>query len=226
MTRHLAAIAAGGLLLAGQGCSVGEGWGRIDGCIHLPGCSLDPDGDQTEGYETCTEDRMDLHLKPDFFAAEVLEDGSITIRAQVGGYRLGESDGVLITVPDHAWAAEHAAGDVDVVPEDGRLAVAPLEDLQTLPIEQRFKVTLYVNGSCPDSNVSFAQGVGEIWFFSMYQARDLGDERDVSLIHLGFELDFVDPWPFLEPGPSSPRIHAVGEMEFHYKRGSPAQQFP
>lgn len=227
MTRavHLA-HAAVWILCVVSGCRVGEGWGRVDGCIHLPGCSLDPDGDETTGYTVCDEQDRDLQFHPDFFAAEVIEDGSITIRIQDGGYRVGESDGLYITVPDRRWAADQAVGDVEEVPGEARLPVVSLSQIESVEPEKRFKVSAYLNGSCPDTTVSFSQGVGEIWFYSMYQSRDLGDGTDEDRIHLGFELDFVDPWPYEEPQPDSPRMHVVGEVSFDYQRGSPAQVFP
>jgi hypothetical protein len=216
------ALAAASVLLACQGCSVGKGWSVVQGCIHLPGCDLDPDGGRGLPWETCTEQDYDVRLDIDFFAAEVLDDGSLVIRVQDGGYRRGESDGLMLTVPDRAWAAQHTVDE----PGGGRLAVVPLDELDAVEPERRFQVSAFVYGSCPYTEASFAEGVGEIWFYSMLQDPDLGDERSETTIHFGFELDFVDPRPYAEPQPDSPRLHLVGEVRFNYQRGSPAQPFP
>jgi hypothetical protein len=210
-------------LLAVQGCDMGKGWGLVEGCIHMPGCSLDPD---EAPFETCAEDAHDFTFRPDFFSGEVFDDGSLTIRAQKGGYRIGESDGIVITVPDHSWVSEHLVADPDSVLEEEKLAVVSLAELDGLPVEERFKVSVYLNGSCPGSSVSFNEGVGTIWFHSMYQNRDDGDPRDTPLIHLEFDLVFVDAWPDLEPQPDSPRLDVHGELRFPYQRGSPAQPYP
>ena len=208
-------------LLAVQGCDMGKGWGRVEGCIHLPGCRLDPD---QEPYAACTEDTYDFLFRPDFFSGELFDDGSLTIRAQKGGYRIGESDGLVITVPDYAWIADHLVADPENVLEEEKLAVVPLSELDGLPVEERFKVSMYLNGSCPGA--SFNEGVGTIWFHSMYQNTDNGDPENTPLIHLEFDLSFVDAWPYEEPQPDSPRLDVHGELRFHYQRGSPAQPYP
>lgn len=210
-------------LLAVQGCDMGKGWGLVEGCIHMPGCSLDPDD---VPFETCAEDAYDFSFQPDFFSGEVFDDGSLTIRAQKGGYRIGESDGIVITVPDRSWVSEHLVADPDDVLEEEKITVVPLAELDGLPVEERFKVSMYLNGSCPGSSVSFNEGVGTIWFHSMYQNTDDGDPRDTPLIHLEFDIVFVDAWPYLEPQPDSPRLEVHGELRFPYQRGSPAQPYP
>lgn len=210
-------------VLALQGCAVGKGWGLVEGCIHLPDCSVDRDG---EPFETCTESDYDYVFRPDFFSGEVHDDGSLTIRVQKGGYRIGESDGIVITVPDYRWISDHLVADPENVLDSEKLDVVPLDELEALPVEHRFKVSVYLNGSCPGSETAFNQGLGQIWFMSMYQNTELGDERNVERIHLGFDLTFVDPWPYDTPQPDSPRLVAQGEIRFDYARGSPAQPYP
>jgi hypothetical protein len=195
----------------------------MEGCIHLPDCDLDR-GD--EPHDTCTEETYDYSFHPDFFAGQVHDDGSMTITIQRGGYRIGESDGLVISVPDYAWVAEHLVADPDSVLESEMLAVVPLEELDGLPVEERLKASVYLNHSCPSTEASFTEGVGRIWFFSMYQNTELGDPRNEPQIHLGFELSFVDPFPLDEPGPDSPRLDVRGEARFDYERGTPAQPFP
>jgi hypothetical protein len=219
--RALAAVAA--LVVAAQGCAVGGGWGLVEGCIHLPGCSLDPGGGP---FDACAVEDQDFRFRPDFFAADLSEDGSMTIRVQRGGYRIGESDGFVFSVPDHGWVAEHLVADPDDVEESEMLAVPPLDDLGHLALERRFKASAFVGGSCPGSGVSFAEGVGRIWFLSMYQNVEAGDPRNEPTIHFGFDIEFVDPWPYEEPQPDSPRLVARGEVRFDYQRGSPAQPYP
>ncbi len=220
---RVAALTALGLALAGQGCTVGAGWGLIEGCINLPTCGLDPGGDP---FEACTPDARDFRFRPDFFAAEILGDGSLSIRAQKGGYTVGESDGILITVPDHSWVAERLVQDPANVLDSEKLDVLPISDLGTVELPRRFKVSTYWNSSCPSTQVAFTEGTGKIWFYSMYQSRDLGDPVNQPRIHLGFDLVFVDPWPYEEPRPDSARLAVTGELRFNYTRGSPAQPFP
>lgn len=222
MRRAPLLAAAAALLLAHHGCTVGVGWGLVEGCIHMPGCSLDPDGPDGVPFVTCTQDAYDYTFRPDFFSGEIHDDGSMTIHVQEGGYRIGESDGIVISVPDFRWVAGQL-GDGDVTP---RYAVPAGDDLDSLPVEERFKISMHLNGSCPGSDVSFNEGVGEIWFFSMYQSTDHGDSRNVPRIHFAFDVTFVDPWPYDEPQPDSPTLVARGEIRFDYQRGSPAQPYP
>jgi hypothetical protein len=207
-----------GAVLALASCKVGSGWGLVEGCIHMPACSVDPDG---EPFETCTEETYDYTFRPDFFSGQIHEDGSLTITAQKGGYRIGESDGIVISVPDYGWVADQLEG-----VEEAGFAIPPGDELESLPMAERFKISAYLNGSCPSSEVSFNEGVGEIRFLSMCQSTDHGDARDEPRIHLTFDAEFVDPWPYAEPQPDSPRLVAHGEIRFDYERGSPAQPFP
>ncbi len=210
-------------LLAVQGCDMGKGWGLVEGCIHMPGCPLDPDD---APFTECAQDAHDFTFRPDFFSGELFDDGSLTIRAQKGGYRIGESDGLVITVPDYRWVSEHLVADPENVLDAEKFTVAPLAELDGLLLEERFKVSMYTHGTCPGSSVSFNEGVGTIWFHSMYQNRDNGDPRNTPLIHLEFDLTFVDAWPYEEPQPDSPRLVVHGELRFPYQRGSPAQPYP
>ena len=211
------------VLAASQGCVVGKGWGLVEGCIHMPGCAIDPGGDP---FETCAEDMYDFEFRPDFFSGDVHEDGSLTILVQRGGYRIGESDGLVITVPDYRWAAEHLVADPENVEDSEKLPVAPLDGIESLPVEERFKASFYLNDSCPGSLVAFNEGVGRIWFVSMYQNTDNGDARNEPTIHIAFELEFVDPWPHEDPQPDSARLSVRGEIRFDYQRGTPAQPYP
>ena len=211
------------LALALQGCTVGSGWGYADGCIHLPTCGLDPGGDP---FETCTDDAHDFEFRPDFFAAEIVGDGSLVIRAQEGGYTIGESDGIVFTVPDNAWVAARLAADPSSVLEEEKLDVLPIADLEGVDLPLRFKVSTYWNASCPDVQVAFTEGTGKIWFSSIYQDRDLGDPVNESTIRMGFDLVFVDPWPYDVPQLDSARLAMAGEIKFDYSRGTPAQVFP
>jgi len=129
-------------------------------------------------------------------------------------------------VPDYRWVSEHLVADPENVQDDEKIAVVPLVELDGLPVGERFKASMYMNGSCPGSSVSFNEGVGTIWFLSMYQNTDNGDPENTPLIHLEFDLAFVDAWPYEEPQPDSPTLVVHGELRFQYQRGSPAQPFP
>ena len=223
MRRGSLACALLAAILAVQGCEMGKGWGLVEGCIHMPGCRLDPDDTP---YAACDPTDPEFVFRPDFFSGELFEDGSLTIRAQRGGYRIGESDGLVITVPDYRWVSENLVADPENVLDEEKLAVVPLDELDGLPVEERFKVSVHLNESCPGADVSFNEGVGTIWFHSMYQNTDNGDPENTPLIHLEFDLSFVDAWPHDEPQPDSPRLDVHGELRFHYERGSPAQPYP
>ena len=217
----LAAVACA--LVSVGGCTVGDGWGLVEGCIHMPGCRLDPGGDPPA---TCGEDDRDFRFEPDFFGAEAYEDGSLDIVVRSSGTRTGPVDGFSISIPDRVWAAGRLAADPDAVLDSERVPVLPVDELEGVPVAERIKVSSYWYASCPDTVVAFNEGVGTIWFHSMYQSRDLGDPRDEAIVHLGFDLEFVDPWPEETPGPDSPRLLVTGEIRFRVERGAPAQSFP
>jgi hypothetical protein len=205
--KNLPALALGLIALLGASCSTGAGDGRVWGSLDLPGCGV-------------ADDHYDMEV--DFFAADYFEN-TLQIRLQRGGKDQAYSDGVLIMVRDVAEVSA-ALGDpltIELEPDlESFSESGPEIGLPETTWDSPARVTLYLNETCPDNHFAFTDGAGEITFTKIY----VPDES--KRIAGSFELEFVDPREWEEPGDLGPRALLSGEFEFNYTRGSPAQTFP
>jgi hypothetical protein len=200
-------------------CGVGKGKGRFHGCLYYPQC----DNEYGEIVDTCVapsegvEGNENYTFSPSFFGAQSLENGSLLITIQEDGYFMGESDGLVIVVPDYVQVSkdlgEEEAGYVDKT-------VPPDPDLESLPQSERYQASYFLYDTCGGETASFSGGTGTIRFYSLYRP-----DSENETIKAEFTLYFEDPRPPPE-GETTPHLFLFGEFEFEYQRGVPAQHFP
>ena len=185
-------------------CSVGQGSGSVTGEVSFPECRL----------ATTTYD-----LRPDFFAADFVEDPAtvnghlrqiLDIRVQRGSYGEWSSDGISLLVRN-----------VDDIA--GMLGTP-------IPVgsDQPVSMTLFLGASC-DSGVPRARfftvpaildaSSGTITFTAIY-APDL----DPNALHIEASFDHVR---FEDAAhPDERYADLSGHFSFFFQRGRPAQHFP
>ncbi len=212
-------IALAVTVLLAASCAVGKGKGEFHGCLYFPECG----GDYAAVVDSCiapsdgVEGNENYSFSPTFFGAQTLENGSLRINMQKDGYFTGESDGLLLVIPDY----EQVSKDLE---ESGaeyvEKTVPPDADLETLPESERYQAAYYLYSTCAGETGSFSSGTGTLRIYSLYRP-----DSENEQIKGEFTLYFEDPRP-LEEGETSPHLFLSGDFEFDYERGVPAQHFP
>jgi len=210
--RIIRIAAAPAAIAAIAACSVGKGTGDVSGCVYVPGCGI---SSKTPDFQGCGVSQENYHMGPDFFAADTLEDGSLEIRLQKGGYWTSESDGLTLIIPEYEELSRELDGKeyVDAV-------VPPWDELESLPPSQRFRVSFFLNKSCGGTGAGFSSGTGALRLYSLYRP-----DSDHAQIKGAFDLYFEDTRPH-EEGTSPAQSRLKGGFDFEYQRGLPAQHFP
>jgi len=200
-------------------CGVGKGKGRFHGCLYYPQC----DSDYDTVVDSCTppsdgvEGTENYSFSPSFFGAQTLENGSLFVYMQKDGDFTGESDGLMLIIPDYEQVSKDLEADgaeyvEKTVPADA--------DLETLPQSERYQASYYLYLTCGGDTASFSGGTGTLRIYSLYRP-----DSENETIKGEFTLYFEDPRP-VEEGDTSPHLHLSGDFEFDYQRGVPAQHFP
>jgi hypothetical protein len=200
-------------------CDVGKGKGRFHGCLYFPQC----DSDYKDIVDSCVapsdgvEGNENYSFSPSFFGAQSLQNGSLLVTMQTDGYFMGESDGLVLIIPDY----EQVSKDLEAE-EAGYVekTVPPDADLETLPQSERYQASYYLYDTCAGETASFSAGTGTLRLYALYRP-----DSESEKIKGEFTLYFEDPRP-LEEGETSPHLFLSGDFEFDYKRGVPAQHFP
>jgi len=195
------------LLVPAAACSTGAGDGEVRGSVTLPDCGLV---------------RSDWDMGVDFFAASYYEN-TLAIRVQNTGQDEAFTDGILIMVRDVKEVSRRLGEAfpvtvepaIDTFVEEGPDAGTPTTTRGSLA-----RATLYLNESCPGNRYGFTDGEGEMIFDSIY----VPDEQ--KRVAGSFRLRFVDPRSWESPDDIGPHAELVGDFDFNYARGSPAQTFP
>jgi hypothetical protein len=207
LLRWLTGSAIVACTLCGVACTTGAGDGRVWGSLYLPECGV-----VDEDYD----------MGVDFFAASYF-DNTLQIRLQNGGQDQTLTDGVVIQVRDVELLANSPGQTFEITVEptlEEFMEQGPDIDQPETTWDSPARVTLFLNGTCPDNTLGFTDGVGTITFHSIYQP-------DVSKrIKGGFHLRFIDPRTWSGPGEIGAEADLFGEFDFNYSRGAPAQAFP
>jgi hypothetical protein len=200
-------LAPASIVILLAGCSVGQGRGQISGSY------VD---------RQCMVDVPDYEMSPTFFSADIVEDRDdvdgmprkrLTIRVQRGSYREGDSDGLLVFVPD----ANTIAGMLG--------APIPITGDEDAPVQ----LTLYMNQTCDSGfprdfwripGVLEAQS-GTVIFDAIY-----APDVDPTSTEITLRLESVAFLDRESPDPEERMAIMSGEISFFYQRGRPAQPFP
>ncbi|MCP4600706.1 MAG: hypothetical protein GY847_09270 [Proteobacteria bacterium] len=189
-------------------CSTGAGDGKVFGAVHLPSCGIESD---------------DYDMEIDFFAADYF-DNSLTIRLQHTGQEPTFSDGVILVIRDVEKIAESVQDinhDVSIEPsietfiENGPDAGEP-----TYVSDNPAEVALYLNETCPGNRLAFSNGAGSFTMESIYVP---GEQKRIKG---SFHFEFIDHRYWKSPDDFGPYADILGEFDFNYTRGKPAQVFP
>lgn len=207
------------LVLLVASCAVGKGKGRFHGCLYFPQCDDDYDTvvDSCIAPSEGVEGNENYSFSPSFFGAQALENGSLIIHMQKDGYFTGESDGLMLIIPDYEQVSKDLEESGDEYVEK---TVPPDADLETLPQSERYQAGYYLYSSCAGETASFSSGTGTLRLYSLYRP-----DSESETIKGEFTLYFEDPRP-LEEGDTAPHLYLFGDFEFDYERGVPAQHFP
>ncbi len=200
-------------------CGVGRGEGSVvSEHLYSPGCADGP-----------------FDLEPDFFATSPFENTQ-QIRIQRGDKLQETSDGVLISIQDVAairgddespgmlGQALRVSMPVGVTPP----GVPVMADADPALVN----MTLYLNDSCHEQDVSLQAISGTITFESLFNGDATERSEEERQIEATFDVMFADPRD-IEPGgtsvddiPAELQSHVTGSMNFLFRRGQPAQPFP
>ncbi len=200
-------------------CAVGNGEGSVvSDHLYSPGCADGP-----------------FDLEPDFFASSPFENTQL-IRIQRGDKLQETSDGVLILVQDVAAIRgdDEASGmlgqalrvtmPVGVTPP----GVPVVSDANPALVN----MTLYLNDSCHEQDVSLQAISGTITFQSLFNGDASERSEEERQIEATFDVVFADPRDIAPGGtsvddiPAEVQSHVTGSMNFLFRRGQPAQPFP
>lgn len=216
MSRRVLALAMP--LLASVGCSVGQG----EGDVYSPLLFVDD----------CFQGEFDL--LPTFFGANPFDD-TLTIRVQRGERDILVSDGITILVYDVATVRRSA---LDIaLPLGMPVGVSPVGfPLRSVPDHPAATLTLYLNNSCRTQNSVLTAVEGEVTFTQLFSG-DLNEENSEDRITAGqFWARVVDPrHAIADTAPDGTPTYRfppefmsdlVGDFQFVFHRGTPAQPFP
>lgn len=208
------------LLAAGlSSCAVGRGEGSVTS-EHL-------------FSEGCADGPFDL--EPNFFASNPFENTQ-QIRIQRGDKLQETSDGVLISIQDVAAIR----GDEDAPGMLGQALRVALPVGVTPPGVPEVadanpalvNMTLYLNDSCHEQDVSLQAISGTITFDSLFSGDITERSSEDRQIEATFDVIFADPRDIVAGGtsvediPTELQSRVIGSMSFLFRRGQPAQPFP
>jgi hypothetical protein len=207
-----------GAVVAGLGCSVGQGVGYVR--------SDDLYVDQ------CYEGPFDL--QPTFFGANPFED-TLTIRVQRGEREIIVSDGFTMLVYNVS-AIRRSALDTEL-PLGLPVGVSPLGfPLPEVPTPPAATLTLYLNNSCRSQNSMLFSVRGSVTFSKLFSGNPNEEDSDDRITSGSFQATVVDPRRAVPDTdaegnptytyPDEWTSEVEGSFNFVFHRGTPAQPFP
>jgi len=203
------------LLLAVGACGVGGGEGEVTS--------------ERLVLRDCAVGQFDL--QPNFFFANPHDD-TVQILVQRGDLLTEASDGLGIVVRDLSLIRgdDGSAGMLD---RDLRVGLPvgvwpPGTPVVYDPDPPKVNMSLYLNDSCDEQNVSIYSVSGTIRFSSLFSGIRTETRPADLLTEAEFDVTFTDPRdlvPGEAPDPAtSSRVQ--GSFRFYFQRGQPAQPFP
>ena len=208
MTSGWAGLAAGLILLAPLGCTVGEGEGHVS-------------SDQL-WVAGCWNGAFDL--KPDFFGANPDEGESLTIRVQRGDNIEEMSDGLIVLINDLPEVRKQLGVELDVGMPRG--VTPPGVPIVYDPNPPKISLSLYLHNSCHLQNGTIYSTSGKITFNSLFSGNPNESSSEARLTDATFVADFADPREVVEAEDAAAVTSRVtGNFHFFFQRGQPAQPF-
>jgi hypothetical protein len=225
--RRIGAVVVAALsLVAGSGCSIGKGEGRV--------YSKDLYAHDCWGVGDASKDESRYDMRPDFFAA-IPYRNTMMIRVQNGNDLTEVSDGLTVMISDVEEIRKNRLGKplrVSLPPgvrPPGSPAEPPPDLIADPPLVH---MALYLERSCHNQNVILYAVDGTITFDKLFSgdpneksaeeklttaksfAVMMGDPRDAPLGHYAVDI------------PDDKQSLVEGEFNFYFERGQPAQPFP
>jgi hypothetical protein len=219
VTRTVLVAAASALAF---GCTVGEGEGFVRS--------------EKLFVEDCWNGPFDL--QPTFFAANPFND-TMMIRIQRGEESVEVSDGMLIIINDVKAIRDGGLG-TDKLAIGLPPGVSPIGVPERVNLEPpKVSLSLYLYDTCHVQNSALYAVEGSIQFESLFSGDPNEDRAEDRLTKASFRAQVVDPRDVeisdgatLSPGgpalgyPPDRVSEVVGDFEFYFQRGVPAQPFP
>jgi len=200
-------------------CAVGDGEGSVTSDrLFAEGCADGP-----------------LDLRPDFFATNPAENTQF-IRLQRGEQLQETSDGLLVTVLDVARIrGDDGNGGLLGQPIEVRMpeGVAPPGGV-VVPTDEAplVSMTMYLNDSCHEQDISLQAIAGTITFSSLFNGSVNETKKSERLTEAVFTATFADPRTLSKESSDivdqDPALlsEVSGDFSFYFRRGQPAQPFP
>ena len=194
------------------GCTGGAGNGTVHGPVSIESCNLE---------------KEDFNLDVNFFTA-TYSNNTMIIRIQHTSELQSYVDGITIEVRDVEAVSEHLGDplEIELIPsldtflETGPVgAVGKNAGVPLTAYASPARATLFLNRTCPDNSLAFADGTGTITFDSIYRP---GKGKKISAV---FELRFFDPRTWEAPGEIRDTATMMGDFEFGYSRNPQEQPF-
>jgi hypothetical protein len=172
----------------------------------------------------CFEGAYDLG--PTFFASNPYRDTQ-TIRIQRKNDIEENSDGIIVLVnqTDAVRSKLGQALTVGLPPEVTPPGV-PIKPNASPPL---VGLTLYLHETCHGQNLALYAATGTITFAHLFDGDPNETSADEKLTHADFDVMVGDPRDQLPEGGDIPKdrlSHLVGQFDFYFQRGQPAQPFP
>jgi hypothetical protein len=172
----------------------------------------------------CIDGSFDL--RPDYFAANPELDTQL-ITVQHGDRLHDLSDGILIAVYQVSNIIEEHLGEaVEVRLPPGVSPAGHAASEEELPFAA---LTLYLNDSCHEQDISLQAISGTITFDALFSG-DLSDrKKSERLIDARFDVVVADPRRLPADGSAAdPALlsQVQGSFRFYFRRGPTAQPFP
>ncbi len=201
-------LAAGALWLLGCGAGHGEGE-VVSDHLYVEGCIDGP-----------------FDLKPDFFASNPERDTQL-ITIKRGDRMVDLADGVAIAVYDvPALIEDHLGSPVEVILPVG---ITPPGHLPPGEEPGLVSLTVYLNDSCHEQDVSLQAITGTITFDALFSGDVSDRKKSERLIEGDFDVTVADPRNLPADGsdPDPAVLSQVrGNFSFYFRRGAAAQPFP
>ncbi len=213
-------------------CGWGKAFGSCAGLLGLGaltlGCGVSRGDGEVWSDHLYAADCVDgaFDLRPDYFASNPELDTQL-ITLQHGDRLHDLSDGVLISVYQVSnIIEEHLGQAVEIRLPPGVSPPGHAASEEELPFAA---LTLYLNDSCHEQEVSLQAISGTITFDALFSG-DLSDrKKSQRLIDAQFDVVVADP-RLLPADGSEPDAallgHVQGSFRFYFRRGPTAQPFP
>jgi hypothetical protein len=193
----------------------------------LSSCAVDSGEGRVQSDHLYVEECADgpFDLVPTSFTANPDGDKQ-TIRVQRGDRMQDLSDGMALTLFDVPEIVARIGEPIPVSLPPGTNPVG--HAVRVVDEPTLVAITLYLNDSCHEQDVSLQAISGTITFSEVWEGDTTAKKKD-RLIEARFSVDMADPRD-LPPDGSAPPADVTsavdGDFSFYFRRGQPGQPFP